>query len=149
MLSICLFVSISLTYCVDQSRVPYTPPLQEATEFIIPFEWLALTSYRDTSGRYTIGYWTRSYEWETITKEEAQARLSAVLRQSIARVHKDFPQASRNQIVGLTSVYFNCWGWYKKLKQYGIEYHKTKWFCQLPWYSGLVKRREAERKLLF
>lgn len=160
MFTTCLFVSIAYSYCFqpkfsDPDPVPqiFELPIGRAVDFIAPFELTTesptYTAYMDTSGRYSIGYGTRSYEWEVISRQEAYRRFLTIVRQSMVRVQKDFPNATPDQLVALTSVYYNCGSGYKRLKENGIEYHKTPGFCQLKWYSGLVKRRAAERKLLF
>lgn len=149
MFQFCFFISIAFSYCVEtQPAIHYPAVVERSTELITRHEWLALEAYPDTEW-WTIGYGTRSHAWEVITEREAYARMLRVVQQSVNRVMYDFPEANENQIIALTSVFYNCWGGYKNLKKHGIEYHKTPGFCQLPWYSGLVIRREEERKLLF
>lgn len=150
---LCFFLSMTFSYCIQPEPIKTCTPIEysvgPAIDFIAKFEWLALTAYQDTNGKYSIGYWTRSFEWEVITKNEAYRRFHGILQQSMHKVQKDFPCATQNELTALTSVYFNCFGWYKNLKEKGIGYHKTKGFCQLPGQDGLVKRRNAERVLLF
>lgn len=161
MLTTCLFVSIAYSWCFQPvfeikpvaTQVSIELPIWRAVDFIAPFELTTraqtYTAYKDTSGRYSIGYGTRSFEWEVITQEEAYIRFLAIVRQSMKKVQKDFPNATADQLIALTSVYYNCGSGYKRLKQEGLHVHKEAWFCQLPGYGWLVKRREAERKLLF
>ena len=159
MFTICIYASLMLTICMEPKPVvvpqvlQFELPVGRAIDFIAKFELRThektYTAYKDTSGRYSIGYGTRSYEWEVITDQEAYMRYVAVVRQSIKKVREDFPYANEDQVVALTSVFYNCHGGYKKLKEKGIEYHKTKGFCQLPGYGWLVTRRQEERKLLF
>lgn len=103
----------------------------------------------DTSGRYSIGYGTRSMSGEVISQREAYERMQVIVRQSAWKVMRDFPEANENQVVALTSIFYNCNGGYKKLKEHGLQYHKTRGFCQLPGHDGLVKRRAEERILIF
>jgi len=127
----------------------YDSVVERSTEMIIRYEWFAPKAYMDTSGRHSIWYWTRSISGEVISQREAHARMQAIVRQSAKKVMQDFPVEREDTLVALTSLYYNCWGWYKKLKQHGINYHKTPGFCQLPGHSGLVVRRAEERKLIF
>lgn len=127
----------------------YDSVVERSTEMITRYEWFAPEAYMDTSGSFSIGYGTRSISGEVISEREAYARMQAIVRQSVKTVMRDFPTETEDSLVALTSVYYNCWGGYKKLRQFGLEYHNTPGFCQLPWHSGLVKRRAEERKLLF
>lgn len=150
MFQFCFFISMAYSYCIETKPALYYPTIVErSTEVIIRYEWFAPQAYMDTSGRYSIGYGTRSTAGEVITQQEAYARMQSIVRQSAWKVMRDFPEANEDQIVALTSLYYNCDGWYKKLKKHGIAYHKTPGFCQLPGHSGLVKRRAEERALIF
>ncbi|MBP7823561.1 hypothetical protein KA050_04380 [Candidatus Gracilibacteria bacterium] len=149
---LCFFLSMTFSYCIQPEPIKTCTPIEysvgPAIDFIAKFEGLALTAYQDTNGKYSIGYGTRSFEGEAITKNEAFARFSAIVRQSMHKVQKDFPCATQNEMVALTSVYYNCGSGYNRIKSEGLHVHKPG-FCELPGHSGLVKRREAERKLLF
>jgi GH24 family phage-related lysozyme (muramidase) len=142
------FISSNTVCTVNNSQTAVSVE-EQSVEYIKKWEGYAEHSYRDTSWRYSIGYGSRSYQWETITEQWATNRLRGTVRQVLSRVKKDFPDASDSQLVALVSVAFNCHSWIQKLKKHWIAYHKTPWFCQLEWYDGLRKRRESERLLLF
>ena len=156
----CFYITLALTWCI-QPRIEITEPkpqvisrslrVWEVLDFIAKWEapnGPALISYKDRSGRYSIWFWNRSFEWEKISHQEAWKRFYAVVSQSMAIVKKDFPGAPDPQIVALTSLYFNCWGGYKRVKNEWLHVYLEKWFCEPAWYGGLTKRRAAERALI-
>ena len=122
--------------------------VQMATDMIQKYEWFSPVAYMDTSWRYSIGYGTRSREWETITMSEWYARMKIIIRSSYKKIKKDFPDATKYEYTALLSLYYNCHGWYKKVVKYWYKVWFEKWFCELPWYSGLITRRNEERSLL-
>lgn len=160
MLTTCLFVSLLYwTWCIEPQIIIDKPvtqynvwhPIGKILDFIAKHEapnWPVLEAYRDRSGRYSIGYGTRSYEGEVISSQEAYKRFYAVVAQSVGIVSRDFPDATQETIIALTSLYFNCGGWYKRVKEEGLEVYLEKWFCSPAWYGGLVKRRAEERALI-
>lgn len=130
MLTFCIFFNIASTLCYTAQPIPprepipihYSRVVERSTELIIRHEGLALQAYPDTLG-WSIGYGTRSYAGEVITQPEAYKRMERIVAGSVHNVMRDFPQANENQIVALTSVYYNCWSGYLKLKHEGIEKH--------------------------
>jgi|GEM_PF-4076958 len=118
MFTFCFFLSLSYSYCyqTQPAIVKYSTVVQRSTEMIIRYEGLALHAYPDTKG-WTIGYGTRSYEGEVITQNEARARFQKILAQSVYRVMSQFPDASEDEIVALTSIYYNCWGGWLEIKK--------------------------------
>ena len=121
-----------------------------ALEMIRKYEWLRLTAYWDHLG-YSIGYGTRSYADEEITKQEAERRLQTIVDKLIQRIRKDYPKSSENKIAALTSLRYNCERCYKRItarvkagKPY-IEYWEQ-WAGGLK-LKGLLKRRAEEVKL--
>lgn len=62
----------------------------------------------DTSGRFSIGYGTRSISGEVINEREAYARMQNIVRQSVKTVMRDFPTEREDSLVALTSIYYNC-----------------------------------------
>lgn len=156
MFETCFFISIAYSWCfIPKMPVENTSPapIGRAIDFIAPFELTVeaptYTAYMDTSGRYSIWYWTRSFEWEVISRQEAYRRFLAIVSQSANIVKRDFPYSDDDKIVALTSLYFNCWNWYKRIKREWFHVYKEKWFCRLKWFSWLDKRRNAEMKLIF
>lgn len=122
-----------------------------ALEMIRKHEWLRLTAYWDHLW-YSIGYGSRSYQGETITKKEAERRLQVIVDKLITRIRKDYPKSSENKIAALTSLRYNCERCYlrvtAKVKKWQpkIEYWKSgAGGRQL---KGLLKRR-AEEVALF
>lgn len=118
-----------------------------ALEMIRKYEWLRLTAYWDHLG-YSIGYGSRSFSGETITKKEAERRLQTIVDKLITRIRKDYPKSSENKIAALTSLRYNCERCYlrvtAKVKKWQpkIEYWKSgAGGRQL---KGLLKRRENE-----
>ncbi|MFO0764096.1 MAG: lysozyme [Candidatus Gracilibacteria bacterium] len=121
-----------------------------ALEMIRKYEGLRLTAYWDHLG-YSIGYGTRSYAGEKITKQEAERRLQEIVDKLIARIRKNYPKSSDNKIAALTSLRYNCERCYLRVTakvkkgQPKIEYWKNgAGGRQL---KGLLKRREEEVRL--
>ena len=152
MFQLCFFLSITFSYCVQTEpvivAVHYNTVVERSTEIITRYEGLSLNAYPDTRW-WSIWYWTRSYQGEVITKQEAWARMEAIVKQSIYRVQRDFPHATEDEIVALTSLYYNCWSGYLKVKKIWYDAWLEKWFCELPGHSGLTKRRNEEKSLLW
>lgn len=154
MLSFCYFITIFHLFCYTIEPV-IIPKINDkeiitmATEIITKYEWFTPTAYLDTSGRYSIGYGTRSHEWEIITYQEWKARMQAIIRQSLKKIKKDFPYANEKEYIALLSLFYNCHGWYKKVLMNWYDAWLEKWFCELPWFSGLTKRRNEEKYLLW
>lgn len=118
-----------------------------ALEMIRKYEGLRLTAYWDHLG-YSIGYGTRSYAGEKITKQEAERRLQEIVDKLIARIRKDYPKSSENKIAALTSLRYNCESCYKR-----ITAKVKKWEPKIEYWKngaggrklkGLLKRREDE-----
>ena len=78
-----------------------------ATTLITSHEGLRLVSYRDHKG-YSIGYGTRSYAGEKITKQQARDRMLAIVSSMYNRVVRDFPTKKPNQYGALMSLMYNC-----------------------------------------
>ena len=104
----------------DRMQENEKSPITYARELIEKFEWMHLTSYRDFKG-YSIWYWTKSYEWETITKEEAIRRLENGLDNWLSKVEKDFPWLKPNQHWALISMWWNCFSVYNLLKEQWVS----------------------------
>jgi len=156
MLTFCYFIAIYSTFCIQikdippqvQQEVHYSSVVSRATEMITRYEGLSLTAYKDTRW-YSIWYWTRSYEGEVITEREAWNRMEGRVSDSIQRIQRDFPNASEDELVALTSLYYNCWsGWLKVKKVWFSAWDDPK-FCTKAWYSWLEKRRNEERMLIW
>lgn len=113
----------------------YPAVLEAAVEMITRYEGLRLEAYEDTLG-WSIGYGTRSYQGEVITKEEAHRRMLNLVQDGVYRVQRDFPEATPEAVVALTSLYYNCWRTgYLRVKKEGFDVMLEKDFCnkaQLP-----------------
>lgn len=119
----------------------------QALEMIRKYEGLRLTAYWDHLG-YSIGYGSRSYEGERITRQEAERRLQYLVDQLIAKIRKDYPKSSENKIAALTSLRYNCERCYKR-----ITAKVRKWEPKIEYWKsgaggrqlkGLLKRRGEE-----
>ncbi len=90
--------------------------LNEAVAFTAGFEWLRLVAYYDGylngSGRYSIGYGTKSYKGEVITKEEAVARKLKYIEPLYSSLPNCF---NRNQKTALTSYLYNTWKYHSSI----------------------------------
>lgn len=155
MFQFCFFISIAYSYCVqtEPAKVHYPTVIERSTEMITRHEWLALEAYPDTKG-WSIGYGTRSYAGEVITKQEAYQRMLGLVSTGVYRVMHDFPDADENQVVALTSIFYNCWSGYLRIKKEGMQVIGTPRFCMVKgkpdsMFTGLVKRRAEERALIF
>lgn len=150
MFQFCFFISIAYSYCIQTQpvQIHYSTLVERSTEMITRYEWLALQAYPDTKG-WSIWYWTRSFAGEVITKAEAYRRMLKVVESGITRIKYDFPEANEDQMVALSSIYYNCWTWYIKVKKIGFQAVNITWFCLPEWYPGLIKRRAEEKRLLF
>lgn len=158
MLTFCLYVTLLQTFCytvepVKNYKIDTNQVIERSTKMIIKYEWLSLTAYPDVRINgvtlYSIWYGTRSFFGEVITKQEAWHRMRKIITQSVDTVKRDFPNASENELIALTSLFYNCWNWYKKVKKHWYEVWLYEWFCDMAWYSGLTKRRNEEKYLLW
>jgi len=150
MFQFCFFISLAYSYCIETKPVVvhYATAVERSTEMITRYEWLALEAYPDTRG-WSIGYGTRSFAGEVITKQEAYARMLRVVQQSVNRVKYDFRGEDEDTIVALTSLFYNCHtGYMRIVKQWFHVLHEPG-FCSPKGYSGLIARRAEERKLIF
>lgn len=133
MFQFCFFISIAYSYCVETrpfEKASYLVAVQRSTEMIVQYEGLALEAYPDTRG-WSIGYGTPSHAGEKINKDEAYRRMMKILKPSVDRVMRDFPYASENQVVALTSLQYNCWSGYLRVKKEGMDVMKTPNFCMV------------------
>ena len=127
------------------------PALEEAIQTIKQFEWLHLTSYLDFAQR-SIWFWTKSFKWETITKEEAEKRL---LQEVENRWHfvKDL-KATNSQKASLISYIYNTWNtkilpYAKRWDWKSVKYIMNKYiYCWWKVCWWLVKRRMVEVAML-
>lgn len=93
--------------------------LKQAVDFTVQFEGLRLKAYFDwyanNSNRWSICYGTKSYKWETVTKEECKKRKMAV----ITPIYNSIPSCfNDNQKTALTSYIYNTGG-----NQMNMKYH--------------------------
>jgi len=91
---------------------------------------------------------------EKITKEEAYSRMLKLVSNGVHNVMHDFPDADENQVVALTSIFYNCWSGYIRIKRDGMWVVNIPNFCMVKGrnpeeFSGLIKRRAEERILIF
>ena len=126
---------------------------------VAKFEGLRLTSYLDgPHWRYSIGYGTKSYKWEVITKAEADKRARTVI-QNIRKKYWlneytiDVQKAVVSFVYNIGSInskqqrLLKNWN-YCALGNSFTEYNKMtiNWEKKIAWW--LVKRRAFERSLL-
>lgn len=153
MFQFCFFITIAFSYCIEGQPVVVPEPQYEAVvvdavEMITRYEGLELTAYKDTLG-WVIGYGTNSYPGEVITQQEAYARMLRQVKGGVYRVMRDFPDESHDTIVALTSLYYNCWGGYTRVKKEGLHVIMEEWFCNKQNLPGLVLRRNEEKMLIW
>lgn len=134
--------------------------MQAIEQFVHKWEWFRAKAYCDRLvkrwgkwikdckpawSRWSIGYGTKSYPWEIITREEADKRYIAFITPRYkALSHCWF---SQNRIVWLISYQYNT-GWYQMNLQKHIQncnskeikYVMSKW----GWSKNLYNRRQAE-----
>lgn len=114
MVTFCFFISMAYSYCYSTQPVKIPPPIrissviERSTEMIARYEGCQLKAYPDTRG-WSIGYGTRSFAGEVITHDEAYARFQGIVGDSINRIRHDFPLATEDEMVALTSLFYNCW----------------------------------------
>ncbi len=122
--------------------------LKQAVEFTANFEWLRLKAYFDwyanNSNRWSICYGTKSYKWETATKEECKKRKMAV----ITPIYNSIPNCfNDSQKTALTSYMYNTWGFQMNLKYHISECRKkdVEYIMNVyGWNKELIPRRKAE-----
>lgn len=123
-------------------------------EFIWGFEGMHLKSYSDWSNRYSIGYGTKSYPGEVISKTEAENRARIVIqwikdRYELYKYDLNVQKAVCSFVYNLGSLNkeqlrkLENW-FYKALANDIKQYNKFNW--KVAW--GLTKRRSAEYNLL-
>ena len=128
----------------------YWTAYDTAISQIHKWEGLRLKAYWDTKW-YSIGYWTRAKsKIEVITQEEADKRVSFIVKSLLWKVQKDFPDLHAKWQWALVSFAFNCSQWYRAVRNGWLKYHqywcKTVWEERLAW---LVNRRSEEEKFIF
>lgn len=119
-------------------------------DFIADFEWYRDCAYPDWN-QWSIWYWTASYKWECINKEEAYKRKKEYLQSVFTLVDKDC--YSDNQKIAMSSYIYNTWWNQMGLKKNilncnkeGVLYTMNVYWWITGWkYSRwLAKRREIE-----
>lgn len=122
--------------------------MSEAKNIIKKYEWVRLQAYRDR-GHRSIGYGTKSYEWEVITLDEAIRRNHQAVDRRLKKVMTDYPELWANQHAALVSYLYNCPSVYAMMKQSWITEKLWKSCITSKWVvlRGLVKRRADERNL--
>ena len=142
---------------------------QNTIGIIKKYEWLRLTSYCDRliytnwkyirscptwKERYSIGYGSTSYKWETITEQEANKRVNEYLEANIFNELDWLTCWSNNKKTAIADFMYNSWK-YKKHNHTWITFLEYVKRCDnwtvaqflYPWnykQKGLKKRRNAE-----
>ena len=118
--------------------------------FIADFEGFRDCAYWDID-HWSIWYWTRSYQWECISEEEALERKKDYIRPILSKV--DNGCYTDNQKIAIVSYIYNVWGWAMNISSYvaKCDIASIKYIMWVYWYSawgvrlaGLVKRRGIE-----
>ncbi len=98
---ISFLVCLTLLGCTD---IP-TEKQKIAKSFIESLESVRLTAYKDTKGRYSIGYGTKSFRGEKITQEIADKRFDGYLEKNVwGKVPNSLPA---NQYAVYASLVYN------------------------------------------
>ena len=122
----------------------------DTMNFIADFEGFRECAYKDNN-IYSIWYWTISFPWECITKEEAIQRKIEHLNPLLAIVDKAC--YNDNQKIALVSYMYNVWRNPLNLQTHiqncdreWIIYTMNNWGWTAWWVRlwGLVKRRNIE-----
>jgi len=124
----------------------------EAIKFLHKFEWVRYEAYWDYK-QWSICYWTKSYEWETATKETCDHRIKERVQTELLRINRIADNLDWNKKVALISFFYNTWykynvlnyaaRWDDKSVVYLISLYQNAWWKKL---QGLVNRRAAEIK---
>ena len=124
-------------------------------DFIVQFEGFQEKAYWDFK-QWSIWFWTPSFKWETITREEAKKRKQEHINYIVERNTFINDIKNDNHKIAIISFIYNVWS----LKPYQKWYINKWYFCALwndflkykyAWWKvawWLVKRRQAERSLL-
>lgn len=104
--------------------------------------------------RWSIWWWTKSYRWEVISKEEWIIRFNNHIKPLYNLVNNDC--YNLNQKIALVSYLYNTW-WYQMNMRYHVKncrYNDIKYIMSVWWwwhwtkyYNGLSKRRKEEISL--
>lgn len=122
----------------------------DTMNFIWDFEWFRECAYKDNN-IYSIWFWTISFPWECITREEAIQRKIEHINPLLEIVDKSC--YSDNQRIALVSYMYNVGRHPMNLQTHikncnhkEILYVMSKWGWSAGWVRlwGLVKRRNIE-----
>lgn len=134
----------------EDPQVKYWQAYDAAIPLIHKHEGLHLKAYWDYKG-CSIGYGSRAKSCsEVISVEEADRRLSVVVRQLVSMVQRDFSHLSPKQQGALVSFAFNCHDGYVSVRKHGLHMHRQ--WCRTAGgkvLKGLINRRSEEAKILF
>ena len=122
------------------------------------FEWYTPVAKWDYKQR-SIWYGTKSYQWETITQEEALERYKQEIKQAYDRCNIGRFSQNKNMQVALISFCYNVWhlpanteryvnnGYLNALKNQMRKYIYAWTWTEKKVMRWLVKRRNAETNL--
>jgi len=124
--------------------------IQEAKKFLKKYEWFRTLAYYDHK-QWSICYWTKSYKWEIVSKENCENRLEARIKTELLRINRLADNLAWNKKVALISFMYNTWYNYKILNYARrwddksvvflvSQYNSASW----KYLKGLQKRRNAE-----
>lgn len=119
----------------------------EAQEYTKGWEKLRLKAYKDNT-RMSIGYGTKSYEGEVITKEEADKRFNDYWQENIPDLRKYV--SNKGQYIALADTMYNKGGTAKKYTTNGkIDCEKIRYMSKInqKYYYGVKNRTEINYKL--
>jgi glutathionylspermidine synthase len=118
-----------------------------AYHIIKNLEWYREVAYFDHKQR-SIGFGTKSYKWETITKEEVFIRYKKALQGRHDKIVYENPWLSTCKQWALISLYWNCPSCYEHIRN-KITESRRKSYIYASWKKQwwLVKRRNKERLL--
>jgi len=130
----------------------------ELLKHIKDFEWLHLKAYPDWPNRYSIGYGTKSFKWETITKQEADKRAKKVIKNIVKNYWLN--NLDINKQKALVSFVYNVGSLNNKQVRLLRQWHYRALWNELKKYNKmtvgdkkveawwLIKRRQNEFTLL-
>jgi len=124
--------------------------IQEAMKFLKKYEWMRTLAYFDHK-QWSVCYWTKSYKWEIVSKENCDKRLEARVKTELLRINRLADNLAWNKKVALISFMYNT-GYNYKILNYARRWDDKSVIFLVSQYNsaggvylkGLQKRRNAE-----
>lgn len=137
---------------VDNNNYNTTQLAKDSIDYIEDFEGYSSCSYWDAT-RWSIWFWTKSYQWECIDREEAYKRKLSHIQPLINLVDKSC--YTHNQKIAMISYMYNVWSGAMNISHYvsGCRKNDVLYIMWKYWYTAnwewsnwLAKRRVIEKQ---